>query len=189
MFLVSWFWSILYSLGLLQKKATILLLGLDNAGKTTLLYKLKHGTIHTFVPTQRAQLEEMVIGNGSIKFRAWDLGGHEAVRHIWRDYYVNADAIVFVVDSADRERVDEAKRELHAVMEEPALQTVPLLILGNKVDLKTSLPGEQLVSALALGNKIDPATSITRRPVALFSCSLVEGYGYGAAFQWLAEYL
>ena len=67
--------------------------------------------------------------------RAWDLGGHEAVRELWRDYYLQADAILFMVDSADVERFGEARDELAALMDDPALRAVPVAVLANKKDL------------------------------------------------------
>jgi GTPase SAR1 family protein len=67
--------------------------------------------------------------------RAWDLGGHEAVRELWRDYYLQADAILFMVDTADLERVPEARDELHALMDDPDLRAVPVAVLANKRDL------------------------------------------------------
>jgi GTPase SAR1 family protein len=78
--LKSFFTGLLQQMGFLNKRATIVLLGLDNAGKTTLQYKLKHGNVQAFVPTQRAKEEELTIGGVSIK--AWDLGGHQAVRSL-----------------------------------------------------------------------------------------------------------
>jgi len=193
MFALNWIWTLLYKIGLLQKRASILLVGLDNAGKTTLLYKLKHGTVRSFVPTQRAQTDEMVIGN--VRMRAWDLGGHEEVRHIWQEYYVQVDAIIFVVDSAEYERMQEAKRELHVLLDDPALINVPFLVLGNKSDLRAALKPEQLVGALGLGPSALPGAAAgggdggNGRPLRLFSCSLVEGHGYAAAFEWLASVL
>jgi len=72
------------------------------------LHKLKYGIIRSVIPTQRAKLEELDFG--SVHFRAWDVGGHAQVRDMWAEYYVHADAIVFVIDSADRDRLQEAKK-------------------------------------------------------------------------------
>jgi len=181
--LLDWVWSLLYKLGLFKKEATILLLGLDNAGKTTLLHKLKYGSLRLFIPTQRAHLEEITIGN--VKFRAWDLGGHEQVRHLWKDYYAETNAIVFVVDSADRMRLQEAKEELHALLNEEALADCVLVILANKTDLKGSLSREELIEVLDLKD-IDLGNDNAERIVQLFRCSLVEGVGFIDAFKWLA---
>ena len=70
-------------------------------------HKLKHGSVRLFIPTVRASLEEVNVGN--VKFRAWDVGGHKQVRGAWKDYFAEADAIIFVVDAADHDRLAEAQ--------------------------------------------------------------------------------
>ena len=86
-FIFDWVKGVLFYLGFLKKNATLVVLGLDNAGKTTLLYKLKNGTINTFSPTERPQVDEIDLGN--IRFKAWDLGGHDQVRNIWEKYFIS----------------------------------------------------------------------------------------------------
>eukprot|EP00871_Galdieria_phlegrea_P003889 jgi/Galph1/4500/GphlegSOOS_G3164.1 len=108
--MLDWLFNMLAYLGLYYKNAKILFLGLDNAGKTTLLHVLRDDKVAQHIPTQQPTAEEVVIGN--IKFRAFDLGGHTAARQIWRNYYTKVDAIVYMVDAADRERFVEAKKEL-----------------------------------------------------------------------------
>eukprot|EP01121_Diplochlamys_sp_Union-15-3_P006788 TRINITY_DN17312_c0_g1_i1.p1 TRINITY_DN17312_c0_g1~~TRINITY_DN17312_c0_g1_i1.p1 ORF type:complete len:184 (-),score=28.94 TRINITY_DN17312_c0_g1_i1:21-572(-) len=181
-FLYNWFLSVLYRLGLFKKTGTVLLLGLDNAGKTTLLHKLKNGTFSLFIPTQRALLEQIDIGN--LKLKAWDLGGHELVRDLWKEYFTSADAIIFVIDSADTDRLNEAKEELHCLLDDEQINdNCPFLVLANKTDLKGSLNREKLISSLQLNEAINSGF------VELFRCSLVNGTGYVEAFKWLSNKL
>jgi len=179
---VEWFWSLLFQLGLWKKNATILLVGLDNAGKTTLLYKLKNRALRMFIPTQRAQLEEVVLGN--VQFRAWDLGGHEQVRALWRDYYFEANAVIFVVDVADEERYEEAKNELHNLLNDKNLQDVIFLILGNKTDLKPEVTRLEVVSLLGIQSQIDSG-----RKIEVFLSSLLQDNSFQDAFKWLSDTL
>jgi GTPase SAR1 family protein len=98
------------------KQGRLLLLGLDNAGKTTLLHRLATGgDIRPYPPTDRPRTDSFRYNN--VTFQAWDLGGHEAVRHLWEDY-VGADvsAVLFLVDAVDRDRFEEAGYELDALL-------------------------------------------------------------------------
>eukprot|EP01130_Rhizamoeba_saxonica_P018626 TRINITY_DN9388_c0_g1_i1.p1 TRINITY_DN9388_c0_g1~~TRINITY_DN9388_c0_g1_i1.p1 ORF type:complete len:181 (+),score=36.79 TRINITY_DN9388_c0_g1_i1:47-589(+) len=178
----DWLWNLMWKFGWVQKEATIVLVGLDNAGKSTLLYVLRHGSLRILAPTTRTHYEELELMN--INFRAYDVGGHDIVRELWTQYTFEADAIVFVVDSACANRMEEAKEELHLLLgEDNIAPNIPFLILGNKTDLNVSLSQSELKEALGL-NEIT-----TSRRVKLFRCSLVNGTGYKEAFQWLGEIL
>lgn len=116
-----------------KKEMRILMLGLDAAGKTTILYKLKLGEVVSSVPTIGFNVETVEYKN--IKFTVWDVGGQDKIRLLWRHYYQNTQGLIFVVDSSDKERVELAKEELHKMLNEEELRDAVLLVFANKQDL------------------------------------------------------
>eukprot|EP01017_Pseudomicrothorax_dubius_P019563 TRINITY_DN214_c0_g2_i2.p1 TRINITY_DN214_c0_g2~~TRINITY_DN214_c0_g2_i2.p1 ORF type:complete len:181 (+),score=58.55 TRINITY_DN214_c0_g2_i2:82-624(+) len=116
-----------------KKEMRILMLGLDAAGKTTILYKLKLGEVVSSVPTIGFNVETVEYKN--IKFTVWDVGGQDKIRLLWRHYFQNTQGLIFVVDSSDRERVELAKEELHKMLGEEELRDAVVLVFANKQDL------------------------------------------------------
>jgi GTP-binding protein SAR1 len=192
MFLFDWWYNVLAALGLYHKSAKILFLGLDNAGKTTLLHMLKEGRVAIHNPTLHPNQDELIIGK--IRFKTFDLGGHETARKLWRDYFASGvDGVVFIVDAVDRERFPEAKKELDALLTSEDLGNVPFLILGNKIDLGRAASEEDLRYQLGLfetyGKETKGDRDSTVRPIELYMCSVVRKMGYGDGFKWLAQFL
>ena len=190
MILVNWLYSTLGYLGLHKKNAKLVFLGLDNAGKSTLLQMLKDDRMGQLEPTVHPQSEELVMGN--IRFRTFDLGGHEIARRIWRDYLGQVDAIVFMVDAADKERFGLARHELSELMQSEELQNTPFVIFGNKIDIPDAASEADLRAALGLeaydmypqGKNTDGV-----RPVGVFMCTVAKRSGYADGFKWIGQFL
>ena len=118
-----------------KKEMRILMVGLDAAGKTTILYKLKLGEVVTTIPTIGFNVEAIEYGN--LTLTVWDIGGQDKIRPLWRHYYSDTQGVIFVVDSNDRDRLPEAKEELDRLMREDELRDTVLLVLANKQDLRS----------------------------------------------------
>jgi len=137
-----------------KNELRILMVGLDSAGKTTILYKLKLGEVVTTIPTIGFNVETVTYKN--ITLTMWDVGGQLKIRSLWSHYYVGTQAIIFVIDSADRDRLDgdldgdNAKAELHRLCGEETLSEAILLVLANKQDMDQALTPPEIEERLEL---------------------------------------
>eukprot|EP00483_Globobulimina_turgida_P000827 UN00828 len=139
----------------IKQEMRILMVGLDAAGKTTILYKLKLGEVISTIPTIGFNVETVEYKN--IEFTVWDIGGQHLIRPLWRHYYQGTEAVIFVVDSNDSDRIDGGKNDfnddnvrdqLHSMLDDDLLQDSVLLILANKQDLPNAMGINQITEKL-----------------------------------------
>jgi len=131
-----------------NKEMRILMLGLDAAGKTTILYKLKLGQSVNTIPTVGFNVETVTYKN--VKFNVWDVGGQDKIRPLWRHYYTGTQGLIFVVDCADRDRIDEARQELHRIINDREMREAIILIFANKQDLPEAMKPHEIQEKLGL---------------------------------------
>ncbi|XP_003967149.1 ADP-ribosylation factor 4-like [Takifugu rubripes] len=162
-----------------KKQVRILMVGLDAAGKTTILYKLKLGEIVTTIPTIGFNVETVEYKN--ISFTVWDVGGQDKIRPLWRHYFQNTQGLIFVVDSNDRERVTEAKEELTKMLGEDELREAVLLVFANKQDLPNALAISDLTDKLGLHG--------VRNKWYIQSACATNGSGLYEGLDWLSKEL
>ncbi|KAK8809514.1 hypothetical protein WA158_000457 [Blastocystis sp. Blastoise] len=163
-----------------NKEVRILVLGLDNAGKTTILYRVQLNEAVSTVPTIGFNVETIKYKN--LTFQVWDLGGQTSIRPYWRCYFPDTDAIIYVVDSADFDRLSIAHSELDVILNEDELHGVPLLVFANKQDIPGALRGDQISEGLGL-------TEIRDRKWTIFESDAKNGKGLTEGFDWLANEL
>uniref|UniRef100_A0A3B5KU77 ADP-ribosylation factor-like protein 3 n=1 Tax=Xiphophorus couchianus TaxID=32473 RepID=A0A3B5KU77_9TELE len=137
-----------------EQEVRLLLLGLDNAGKTTLLKQLAAEDISHITPTQvhpyTLKQSGHSVQSSGFKLNVWDIGGQRKIRPYWRNYFENTDVLIYVIDSSDRKRFEETSLELAELLEEEKLAAVPLLVFANKQDLMTASPASELAESLNL---------------------------------------
>ena len=175
--------TVLGYLGLYNKKANIVFLGLDNAGKSALFHVLKTDRVTQTRPTIHPHSEELKMGN--LVLNTYDLGGHETARKIWKDYFPAVNAILFLVDSVDVNRFPEAYKELNDILETPELVNIPIAILGNKIDMAGAVSLEELKAAL----HYDELMAKENRPMEVFMTSVTKKIGYSNALEWISTKL
>lgn len=162
----------------------VVVIGLDSAGKTSLLYRLKLKEFVKTIPTKGFNTEKIKVAMGNsraVAFQVWDVGGQEKLRPLWKSYTRRTDGMVFVVDSTELERMEEAKVELHKITRTSENQGVPVLILANKQDLDSALSVSEVEKLLA----VHELSASTLRQVQ--SCSAVNGQGLQLGLEKLYE--
>ncbi|KAL3523574.1 hypothetical protein ACH5RR_016408 [Cinchona calisaya] len=181
----SWQWKAVWNRGskffsrlFVKKEICIVMVGLANAGKTTILYKLKLGEIVTTIPAIGFIVETVEYKN--ISFTVWDVGGQDKIRPLWRHYFHNTLGLVFVVDSNDRDHVFEARDELHRMLNEDELRDVVLLVFANKQDLPNAMNAAEIADKLGL-------YSLRQRHWYIQSICGLSGEGLYEGLDWLSN--
>ncbi len=172
--LLSSVWSRLLG----REDVRILMVGLDNAGKTTILFQLKFGKVISSVPTIGFNVETVSYKN--ISFTVWDIGGQDKIRNLWRVYFQGSQGIIFVIDSSDRERMPEVKTELLRLLDEDELENVHLLIFANKQDVENAMSTTEIREQLGL-NELKKRSWFVQAACATKAEGLTEG------LDWLAN--
>mmetsp|Transcript_39296 Transcript_39296/g.78189 ORF Transcript_39296/g.78189 Transcript_39296/m.78189 type:complete len:211 (+) Transcript_39296:150-782(+) len=171
---VSRIWRSLFDSG---TRCKIVILGLNNAGKTTILYRLHLGQVVMTQPTIGSNVEE--VKHDNITFQVWDLGGQEKLRAHWSTYFQETDAVVFVVDSNDQDNMVLAKMELFNVVLQEDLKYACLLVLANKQDITGCRNAGEIAEDLSLH-------TIRTHEWQIQSCCALTGEGLQEGLEWIA---
>ena len=171
---MSKFSDLLQSWGQGQPKR-MLLLGLDGAGKTSILYKVKLNENITTIPTIGFNVETVTPCKG-ISFTVWDVGGQYKIRQLWRYYYDNSEGLIYVVDSTDSIRIEESAEELHGILSNDSMRNVPVVIFANKQDMPNAMSCTQIVENLRLNGLPNKQKWFIQNTCAMTGEGLYEGF-------------
>merc|ERR1719231_1334031 len=161
-----------------QQERKIVMVGLDAAGKTTVLYKLRLGEVVMTIPTIGFNVETVQYKN--IKFNVWDVGGQDKIRKLWRHYYQGTEGLIFVIDSSDRDRIEDARNELMKMLADDEMKDAVLLVFANKQDLPNAMSASEVTDKLAL-------QSVRDRPWFIQSTCATTGDGIYEGLDWLSR--
>ncbi|XP_014029022.1 ADP-ribosylation factor-like protein 5A isoform X1 [Salmo salar] len=158
----------------------VIIVGLDNAGKTTILYQFSMNEVVHTSPTIGSNVEEIVVNN--THFLMWDIGGQESLRSSWNTYYTNTEFVIVVVDSTDRERISVTKEELYRMLAHEDLKKAGLLIFANKQDVKGCMSVAEISQSLQL-------TSVKDHQWHIQACCALTGEGLCQGLEWMMSRL
>ncbi|XP_073296343.1 ADP-ribosylation factor-like protein 2 isoform X2 [Primulina huaijiensis] len=125
-----------------EKEMRILMVGLDNSGKTTIVLKINGEDTSVISPTLGFNIK--TINYQKYTLNIWDVGGQKTIRSYWRNYFEQTDGLIWVVDSSDIRRLNDCKYELDNLLKEERLSGASLLIFANKQDIQGSLSPDEI---------------------------------------------
>eukprot|EP01091_Cochliopodium_minus_P009713 TRINITY_DN244_c1_g1_i1.p1 TRINITY_DN244_c1_g1~~TRINITY_DN244_c1_g1_i1.p1 ORF type:complete len:182 (+),score=46.38 TRINITY_DN244_c1_g1_i1:66-611(+) len=160
-----------------SKEERIVMVGLDNAGKSTILYRLKLGHVENTKPTVGFNVEQIKYHN--LTLTIWDVGGQDQIRMFWKHYFINTKAIIYVVDSNDNIRLKEAKEEFWKLMDSPELSKAAFLIFANKQDLPNAAKKDEIAKLFELEK--------LKNPWHIQGASALKGEGIEEGFDYIAK--
>jgi GTP-binding protein SAR1 len=174
----TWFWWSSND----SKSNAVLLIGLDDAGKTTLTGRLTQNRLIQASPTSKPSSHEIKIGSTILAMT--DVGGHKQARRLWRDYMFASTRLIFIIDASNRERLPEARYELLNILNDDEIQSMPLLILANKIDkIDTAYSENELRYHLQIEKYLNEENS----RIKLCMCSIKRNEGYTDGLKWLIK--
>ena len=172
---LQWFQSLFF-----KQEMELSLVGLQNSGKTTLVGVIASGDFtEDMIPTVGFNMRK--VQKGKVTIKLWDLGGQPRFRSMWERYCRGVNAIVYVVDSADADSIAVSKTELHELLAKPALEGIPVLVLGNKNDLPDAVSVDELIDRLNL-------RSVTNRELCCYSISAKRAVNIDMTLDWLIKH-
>lgn len=158
----------------------ILMLGLDNAGKTTCVKKFCGKDTDSISPTLGFQITAFTFRGCTLNI--WDVGGQQSLRSYWRNYFESTDGLIWVVDSNDIDRLQDCRRELHTLLQEERLAGASLLVFLNKVDIPTALSAQEISAILDIDTIREG-----KRHVHMCTCSARTGEGLLEGMDWIVQ--
>ena len=177
---MGFFFSKVWTKILGKREVRMLMVGLDAAGKTTSLYQLKMGETVKTIPTIGFNVE--TLDYKGLNFTVWDVGGQDKIRVLWKHYYQNTDGLIFVVDSNDRDRAEDAAEELKKMLAEEELKDSVVLVMANKQDLKESMSPNEITDKLGM-------SQLKGRQWLVQGTSATSGQGLKEGLDWMAGVL
>ncbi|NWS26848.1 ARL14 protein, partial [Polioptila caerulea] len=163
------------------KRTNILMLGLDSAGKSTLLYKFRYKDAFLTTPTIGFNVD-MIEAGKDFTLTFWDVGGQKKMREVWSDFLEGTDGLLYVVDSSDKRRLEEARRELELILKNESIRNVPVVVLANKQDLPGALNAEEVTRRLRMKKHCSDRNWYVQ------PCCAITGEGLAEALQRVATF-